>query len=81
MRFERATNSWTAIATARRVSGSWWSPDSKFVYYQDPFEFGSPVYRVNAASGMRETVFSCEPLLKRGVQACASRESLPTATR
>jgi hypothetical protein len=48
-----------------------WSGDSKFVYYQDSLEFGSPVYRVNVASATGEKVFSLEPLLKRGIHACA----------
>jgi Tol biopolymer transport system component/DNA-binding winged helix-turn-helix (wHTH) protein len=71
MRFEPATKSWTAIATGRRLSGASWSGDSKFVYYQDSLEFGSPVHRVNVASATREKVFSFEPLLKRGIHACA----------
>ena len=77
IRFEPATNSWTAIATARRVSGTWWSHDSEFVDYQDSLEIGSSVYRVNVASATRETVFSCEPLFKRGIQACAFQGIAP----
>ena len=77
MRFEPATKSWTAIATARRLSGTSWSGDSQFVYYQDSLESGSPVYRVNVASATREKVFSLEPLLKRGIHACAFQGIAP----
>jgi hypothetical protein len=56
MRFEPATSSWKVIATGRRLSGTSWSPDSQFVYYQDSLESGSPVYRVSLASATREKV-------------------------
>lgn len=55
--FDRATGRWTDVATVAFLNIAGWTPDSKYVYYQDMYGGeAQPVFRVRASDGKVERV-------------------------
>lgn len=55
--FDRTTNKWTTVADAAFLNLVGWSPDSKYIYYQDMYGGETqPVFRVRASDGKVERI-------------------------
>ncbi len=62
---------WTVIAHGLGLGISVWSPDSRFLYFQDLHEAGEPLYRYNTLLERVEPVEDFSAYLKSGVPRCA----------
>lgn len=78
MRFDWKTGKWAQIASGKTFSGlGVWSHDSKFLYVQDAFEPGQPIFRLRAGDFRRERFLSFESLITGGIQRCALQDMAP----
>ena len=69
--YDTRTRNWTAAAKGGFIGLPAWSPDAKFVYFQDLIAFGEPLFRLNVQSGKVEQVADFEKILAGGVHKCA----------
>jgi Tol biopolymer transport system component/DNA-binding winged helix-turn-helix (wHTH) protein len=56
MLFDFRSNQWSELANGRVLNTSFWSPDSRYLYWEDYGAIGAPVFRVRITSGKRERV-------------------------
>ena len=68
--YEFATRKWTNAASGNFFTSSFWTPDSKYFYFQDLLDSGEPVFRVRVSDGKKERVYSFEDVLHSGPQRC-----------
>jgi len=62
---------WTSIAEGKLVNPITWSPDSKYLYYQDILGENEPVYRYRIGGTKPEVFFDFAGLLHAGYVRCA----------
>jgi dipeptidyl aminopeptidase/acylaminoacyl peptidase len=68
--FEIATVKWKTIARGKVFSPVLWSPDSRFLFFQDLLEQGEPVRRFRLSDFSTDRAFECSVLLEGGVHRC-----------
>jgi len=68
MMFDFKTRHWKGLAAGKFIHGSWWSRDSRYLFYQDRLQgIDQPVYRVRIADGKVEEFTSRRQFLQADV--------------
>jgi DNA-binding winged helix-turn-helix (wHTH) protein/Tol biopolymer transport system component len=72
MVFDFQTSRWTDLASGSLLSGpARWSPDGKYLYFQDLLAVNEPVYRLRLSDHKKkEVVASFETYLQNGIPRC-----------
>lgn len=65
------THQWTEVAPGRLINPIAWSPDSKYIYYQDILGENEPVFRYAIGGTKPELFFDFANLLRAGYIRCA----------
>ena len=58
---------WSVVATGKKLTPPVWSPDAKYIYFQDTEAPGQSLSRFRLQDSAIERVFSFEPLLNNGI--------------
>ena len=66
-----ARRQWRVIARGKALGISVWSPDSRYVYFQDVLAKGEVVWRYDTRLQRVESVVEFSEILKSGVGRCA----------
>jgi Tol biopolymer transport system component len=56
MLFDFRSNQWSQLAAGSVLITSFWSPDSKYLYWEDYGAVGAPVFRMRITDGKRERI-------------------------
>jgi Tol biopolymer transport system component/DNA-binding winged helix-turn-helix (wHTH) protein len=75
--FDTRTQSWKDIAQGTLLNPGGWSPDSKYIYYQDILGQDEPVFRYAIGAKRPELFFDFASLLRAGYIRCAFLRSAP----
>ena len=75
--FDTRTQNWKDIAQGTLLNPEEWSPDSKYIYYQDILGQDEPVYRYAIGGKKPELFFDFASLLHAGYIRCAFLRSAP----
>jgi DNA-binding winged helix-turn-helix (wHTH) protein/Tol biopolymer transport system component len=67
MLYDFRTRRWAELATGHGIIHAFWTRDSQYVYYQDEYAAGQPIYRVRIAKRKAERVTSPTPDLPMDV--------------
>lgn len=75
--FDTRTQNWKDIAQGTLLNPEEWSPDSKYIYYQDILGQDEPVFRYAIGGTKPELFFDFASLLHAGYIRCAFLRSAP----
>lgn len=75
--FDTRTQSWKDIGRGTLLNPGGWSPDSKYIYYQDILGQDEPVFRYAIGGKKPELFFDFASLLRAGYIRCAFLRSAP----
>lgn len=68
--YDFAQHRWRDLARGNYLTNAYWSPDAKYVYFQDLLAAGEPVFRSPAGKWTKQLVFSFEEMLRSGPHRC-----------
>jgi Tol biopolymer transport system component/DNA-binding winged helix-turn-helix (wHTH) protein len=75
--FDTRTQSWKDIAQGTLLNPGGWSPDSKYIYYQDILGQDEPVFKCAIGGKKPELFFDFASLLRAGYIRCQFLRSAP----